>query len=107
MLIENELFGVVDKVKIALERLKHFEPEEGYYFADPGGKDSTVVRDLLIRSGVKYDGHYMNTTIDPPELVKFIREYHPETERHYLLGDQHARNPAGAGAGNRRVLSGN
>jgi phosphoadenosine phosphosulfate reductase len=83
VLVENELFGVVDKVKIAIERLKHFEPEEGYYFADSGGKDSTVVRHLLISSGVKYDGHYMNTTIDPPEVVKFIREHHPEVKMHY------------------------
>ena len=83
MLVENQLFEKVDKVKIAIERLKHFEPPEGYYFADSGGKDSTVVRHLLIRSGVKYDGHYMNTTIDPPELVKFIRENHTEIEIHY------------------------
>jgi phosphoadenosine phosphosulfate reductase len=83
MLIENTLFGTENKIKKAIERIKYFEPKEGYYFADSGGKDSTVVRDLLIRSGVKYDGHYMATTIDPPEVVVFIREYHPEVERHY------------------------
>ena len=83
MLVEDTLFEHVDKVKISIERLKHFEPEEGYYFADSGGKDSTVVRSLLLFSGVKFDGHYMNTTIDPPEVVKFIREYHSEVEMHY------------------------
>lgn len=83
MIVENTLFGVVDKVKMSIERLKHFEPEEGYYFANSGGKDSTVVRDLLIKSGVQFDAHYMNTTIDPPELVKFIRENHLETKMHY------------------------
>ena len=44
ILIEKDLFGTVrDKVKIAQERLKAFEPSEGYYVADSGGKDSACV----------------------------------------------------------------
>jgi len=37
MLIENTLFGEVDKVKIAIERIQTFEPPEGYYVAFSGG----------------------------------------------------------------------
>jgi phosphoadenosine phosphosulfate reductase len=81
-LLETTLFGIEDKVAIAIERLKCHEPPEGYHFADSGGKDSTVVRDLLIRSGCKYDGHYSATTVDPPEVIYFIRKHHPETVRH-------------------------
>ena len=29
-LVENNLFGHVDKVQIAIDRLKAFEPKEGY-----------------------------------------------------------------------------
>lgn len=80
-LVENALFDrdgeialkPIDKVVIALEMLKEFEPEEGYYVAYSGGKDSTVILDLVRRSGVKYDAHYNITTVDPPELVQFIR----------------------------------
>ena len=72
MLIENTLFGIEDKVKVALEMLRTFEPPEGYYVAYSGGKDSTVILDLIRRSGVKYDAHYHRTTVDPPELVRFI-----------------------------------
>lgn len=80
MLVEYTLFGVQDKVANSIAALQHFEPKpEGYYFANSGGKDSTVVRDLLIRSGVKFDAHYHITTVDPPELVHFIRDNHPET----------------------------
>jgi len=40
-LIEYDLFdGKVDKVKIAIERLKHFEPKEGYFLAFSGDKCS-------------------------------------------------------------------
>ena len=73
MLVENTLFGVRDKVQMAIDMLREFEPEEGYYLAYSGGKDSTVLLDLARRSGVKFDAHYNLTTVDPPELVRFIR----------------------------------
>ena len=34
--------------------------------------------DLVKRSGVKYDAHYMITSVDPPELIKYIRKHHPD-----------------------------
>ena len=80
MLIEHTLFGVHDKVQIAIDRLRQFEPPEGYYVAFSGGKDSIVVLDLVKRAGVKYDAHYNLTTVDPPELVQFIRKYHSDVQ---------------------------
>ena len=82
-LIENKLFegkySIVDK---AIERFKTFEPPEGYYLAFSGGKDSIVIERLAKMSGVKYESHYNSTGIDPPELVKFIREKYPEVKWH-------------------------
>jgi len=82
MLIENTLFGVRDKVQIAIERLKEFEPPEGYYVAFSGGKDSCVVKELARMSGVKFDTHHSHTNIDPPELIYFIRKHHADVEVH-------------------------
>lgn len=73
MLRENTLFGLRDKEAEALHLLREYEPPEGYYVAYSGGKDSTVILDLVRRSGVKYDAHYNVTTVDPPELVYHIR----------------------------------
>lgn len=79
-LIERDLFGQKhDKVETAIKRFKTFEPAEGYYLADSGGKDSTAVRALARMAGVRFDSHYNVTTIDPPALVRFIREKHQET----------------------------
>lgn len=78
MLIENTLFGVKDKVKIAIERLKQFEPSEGYYLAFSGGKDSLCIYHLAKEAAVKFDAHYNLTTADPPELVRFIKDNYPD-----------------------------
>lgn len=53
-------------------------PSDGYYVAYSGGKDSTVMLDLVKRSHCRYDAHYNVTTVDPPELVQFIRRAYPE-----------------------------
>lgn len=65
-----------DRVQTAIKRLQTFEPKEGYYVAFSGGKDSIVIKHLADMAGVKYDAHYNLTSVDPPELVYFIREYH-------------------------------
>lgn len=82
-LVEHTLFGVQDKVAIAIERLKSFEPPEGYYLAFSGGKDSITIKALADAAGVEYDAHYNVTGIDPPELVRFIRDYYPDVEWHH------------------------
>jgi len=78
MLIENTLFGTRDKVQTAIARLREFEPPEGYWVAFSGGKDSIVIKDLVKRAGVKAEYHFNLTTVDPPELIYFIRQYHPD-----------------------------
>ena len=70
-----------EKIDKSIERLRAFEPEEGYYLAFSGGKDSVVCKALLDLSGVKYDAHYRVTSVDPPELVRFIKEKHKDVKR--------------------------
>lgn len=79
MLNQLNMSGL-DRVETAMERLRTFEPEEGYYLAFSGGKDSVVIKALADMAGVKYDAHYNVTSVDPPELVNFIREHHPDVE---------------------------
>ncbi len=78
MLTENTLSGIRNKVHISIERLKAFEPAEGYYLAFSGGKDSLCIYHLAIEAGVKFEAHYNITTVDPPELVRFIRRNYPD-----------------------------
>ena len=70
-----------EKVRKSIERLKLFEPEDGYYLAFSGGKDSVTCKALLDMAGVKYDATYRVTSVDPPELVRFIKDVHPDVKR--------------------------
>lgn len=67
-----------DRVEVAIRRLQMFEPEEGYYLCFSGGKDSVVIKALADMANVKYDAHYSLTSVDPPELVRFIKEKYPD-----------------------------
>ena len=74
--------GTIDeKLKISIERMKAFEPEEGYHLAFSGGKDSVVLKAVADMAGVKYKAVYRVTGIDPPELVTFIKTRHPDVIR--------------------------
>lgn len=35
-----------DKVQVAIDRLRSFEPSDGYWLAFSGGKDSIVIKEL-------------------------------------------------------------
>lgn len=73
------------RLEAAIQRLKSFEPPDGYYVAFSGGKDSQCVYHLCKMAGVKFDAHYAITSVDPPELIRFIREHYPDViwERQY------------------------
>ena len=77
MIHQLNLYGK-DKVEIAIERIRGFEPEDGYWLAFSRGKDSCLIKALADLAGVKYEAHYSVTGIDPPELVHFIKKYHSD-----------------------------
>jgi phosphoadenosine phosphosulfate reductase len=79
MIHQLDLYGR-DKVDKAIMRLQAYEPPEGYYLCFSGGKDSCVIKALADMAGVKYDAHYSVASVDPPELVHFIKEYHPDVK---------------------------
>jgi phosphoadenosine phosphosulfate reductase len=72
-----------ERISIAIRRLKEFEPPEGYYLAFSGGKDSIVTKKLADLARVKYEAHYSHTTIDPPEIIYFMRKYHSDVKVDY------------------------
>lgn len=67
-----DIFGK-NKVDVAIDRAKAFEPEEGYHFCYSGGKDSIATEIILKLADVKFKKENAHVTVDPPELVNFVR----------------------------------
>lgn len=72
------------KLKHSIELLKKTEAlalryyDKGFYLAFSGGKDSQALFHVAKLAGVKFEAHYVLTTVDPPELVRFIRKKYPD-----------------------------
>lgn len=62
-----------DKVKKAVDRLKAFEPEDGYHLAYSGGKDSDCIKILAELAGVKFEAVHRLTSADAPETVNYVK----------------------------------
>lgn len=83
------------KIEMAIGLIRTFEKQaltfsvDGYYVCFSGGKDSVVLERLFEMAGVRYQAWYNNVTIDPPELIWFIKNHYPEVkwnnpEKHLL-----------------------
>jgi 3'-phosphoadenosine 5'-phosphosulfate sulfotransferase (PAPS reductase)/FAD synthetase len=69
-----EAMTLKEKVDIAIERLRMFEPpDEPYYLCYSGGKDSDAIRILAELAGVRHEIHHNLTTVDAPETIQYIK----------------------------------
>ena len=74
MIHQLNIYGK-DKVDTAIDTIRFFEPKDGYWLAFSGGKDSVCLKALADKAGVKYEAHYSVTSVDPPELIQFIKTF--------------------------------
>lgn len=76
----------MDKEKKAIERIKTASAISLHHYGKPlactysGGKDSDVMLELFIRSGVPFEVHNSHTTVDAPQTVYHIRKKFKELE---------------------------
>lgn len=83
MNVKNKPVNFDEKLHHSLELLKNSEAlairyySKGFYLAFSGGKDSQALYHVAELAGVKFEAHYSLTTLDPPELVRFIRTNYP------------------------------
>ncbi len=52
----------------------------GYFLAFSGGKDSQTLYHIAQLAGVRFEGHMNLTSVDPPEVIRFVRKHYPEVE---------------------------
>lgn len=72
------------KIDKSIALLRKTEPmalemsDKGFYLAFSGGKDSQCLYHIAKMAGVKFEAHYHLTTLDPPELVRFVKSHYPD-----------------------------
>lgn len=64
--------------KLALK----YDANDGFFLAFSGGKDSQALYHLAIQGGVKFKAHMNFTSIDPPQVIRFVRTQYPDVVTH-------------------------
>ena len=57
-----------------------YDPTDGFYLAFSGGKDSQALYHLAKMAGVKFKAHMSLTSVDPPEVIRFVKRNYPDVE---------------------------
>lgn len=74
MLHSVELLQKAEKIAL------NYDAENGYYLAFSGGKDSQALFHMAQLAGVKFRGHMNLTSVDPPEVIRFVKKNYSEVE---------------------------
>lgn len=53
---------------------------KGYYLAFSAGKDSQALYHIAELAEVKFDAHMNLTSVDPPEVIRFVKQAYPEVD---------------------------
>lgn len=85
----NKPVGFDDKLKHSIELLRkaeklalRYDPENGFFNTFSGGKDSQAMYHVVEMAGVKHQTHMNFTSVDPPQVVRFVKTHYPDVIRH-------------------------
>lgn len=70
----------IDLIRKSEKMALRLDPENGFYNTFSGGKDSQVLYHLVKLSGVKHKTHMNLTSVDPPEVIRFVKLHYPDVE---------------------------
>lgn len=74
MLHSVELLQKAEKIAL------NYDAKQGYFLAFSGGKDSQALYHIAQLAGVRFQGHMNLTSVDPPEVIRFVKTNYPEVE---------------------------
>lgn len=70
----------IDLIRKAEKMALRLDPENGFYNTFSGGKDSQCLYHLVKLAGVKAKTHMNLTSVDPPEVIRFVKKEYPDVE---------------------------
>lgn len=81
--------GFDERIKHSIEILQkaeklalNYDADNGFYLAFSGGKDSQALYHIAILAGVKFQAHMNFTSVDPPQVIRFVRKQYPDVITH-------------------------
>lgn len=80
--LRNKIQHSVELIRKAEKLALIYDPENGFYNTFSGGKDSQALYYIVKMSGVKFQTHINFTSIDPADVVRFVKTQYPSVIRH-------------------------
>ena len=78
--LQQKMMYSIDLLKKAERLALAYGGDKGYYLAFSGGKDSQALYHIAELAGVKFDAHMNFTSVDPPEVIRFVKKQYPEVD---------------------------
>lgn len=78
--LQRKLLHSVDLLRKAEKLAFAYDSENGFYLAFSGGKDSQCLYYVAKLAGVKFKAHMNLTSVDPPEVIHFVKAQYSDVE---------------------------
>lgn len=75
---QKKILHSIELLRKAERLAKSYDKENGYYLAFSGGKDSQCLYHMAKLAGVQFQAHMNLTSVDPPEVIRFVRKQYPD-----------------------------
>lgn len=78
--LQSKIDYSIDLLKKCEDMALRMDNENGFYLAFSGGKDSQALYHIAELAGVKYKARMNLTSVDPPEVIRFVKKHYPDVE---------------------------
>lgn len=78
----KKLQHTVELLRKAEKLALTYDSEDGFFLAFSGGKDSQALYHSAMLAGVKFKAHMALTSIDPPEVIRFVKSQYRDVVLH-------------------------
>lgn len=85
----NKPAGFDDRLQYSIRLLRKaqklaltYDGDDGFFLAFSGGKDSQALYHVAKLAGVRFRAHMNFTSVDPPQVIRFVRTCYPDVITH-------------------------
>lgn len=80
--LQRRIMHSVELLRKSEQLALRYNSKDGFFLAFSGGKDSQALYHVAKLAGVKFRAHINFTSVDPPQLVRFVKKEYPDCVLH-------------------------